>query len=127
MRDPGKMRPSFSQGARKGWGTQTCCDGPLFGGLCDCVLFQSNCGLCQEPAVRRCARLDGDQCFRQNHSLEAGGCSNGHYVAYLPEDVLGLCSACQGYAGCACLLQPTRDLEDPNIVGPAIECDACRN
>jgi hypothetical protein len=60
------------------------------GGLCNCILLQGNRSLCQEPAVRRCASIEGDQCFAQNYSLKVGGGSNGHAAADLPEDILGL-------------------------------------
>src|SRR5665647_3812572 len=95
----------------------------LLGGLCDSVHLESDRSLCHQSAVHRCASIHGDQRFTQHDALTVRGRSNGDTVSDLPEDVLGQCAACQGHPLSVGLVQLSRDLEDPNVIRAARECD----
>ena len=68
---------------------------PLLRRLRDCALLQRHTRQCQQPAGCSGASIHRDQRLSEHHAFEVRGRSDGHGVADLPEDVLGLGAACR--------------------------------
>ena len=98
---------------------------PLF--LYNGVHYESDIGLRQQSAVRRCTRIHRDSCFGQYLTLHVRRRSNGHNPCDLPEDVFRLCAIGQDNLRGGGLGKTPRYLEDPYIVWATIKGDILWN
>ena len=95
----------------------------LQSGLCDDVLLERDYRLSQQPAVDRCAGIQGDHRLGQYRSLEVRGCPDGDCVSRLPEDVLGLRATYESHILGGSLVESAGNLEDEYVVRATREGD----
>ena len=91
------------------------------------ILLKRDGGLCQQPAVCRCAGVHGNIRLGQHDAFHVRGGSDRHCAGDLPEHVLRLCTAGQRHQGRVGLGQGSRDLEDEDIVRATRQRDIRRD
>jgi hypothetical protein len=93
-------------------------------GSCNRVHLKCDCRLRKQSAVRRCERIHSNTRLGQYCSREVGGGADGDRPGGLPENILGLCTACQGHFRASGLAKSPCNLEYPHVIRATGEGDS---